>query len=263
MECKRILWCCAARIRYDDTRNCCLVVRSSKTRISHRGWTDGTEHRIKCLQVQQKDKKQRKNCENGKELKQSIASHWTVINKSCVQMAMNLCSIYIYFYGRCFSFIAKRCVVVSAINLGIQHLCRCPGSISIMPCNWRLCFTLSVIYIFILLYSIRLHALGTAHATNNNMAIILYNSLSNFFRAHIQLIECSLLVTWKHTETLDHTQSNFVRHSHFIELKRFDFEIYSYSVCFLLTCQLPLPTHFLNIYNFRNQIPLLFHCSKL
>lgn len=98
MECKRILWCCAARIRYDDTRNCCLVVRSSKTRISHRGWTDGTEHRIKCLQVQQKDKKKRKNCENGKELKQSIASHWTVINKSCVQMAMNLCSIYIYIF---------------------------------------------------------------------------------------------------------------------------------------------------------------------
>lgn len=120
-------------------------------------------------------------------------------------MAMNLCSIYIYFYGRCFSFIAKRCVVVSVINLGIQHLCRCPGSISIMPCNWRLCFTLSVIYIFILLYSIRLHVLGAAHATNNNMAIILYNSLSNFFHAHIQPIECSLLVTMLHGSIPKHS----------------------------------------------------------
>lgn len=72
------------------------------------------------------------------------------------------------------SLLSQNVLVVSAINLGIQHLCRrCPGSISIMPCNWRLCFTLSVIYIFFFLRSASdcMRVVRT-HTTNNNMAII-------------------------------------------------------------------------------------------
>lgn len=94
MQAYFVVLCCSHPIRWYKKMLSGCQIKQNKN--SHRGWTDGTEHRIKCLQVQQKDKKRRKNCENGKELKQSIASHWTVINKSCVQMAMNLCSKYIY-----------------------------------------------------------------------------------------------------------------------------------------------------------------------
>lgn len=48
---------------------------------------------------------------------------------------------------------------------------------------------------------------------------------------------------------------------HFIELNRFDSKFIPFGV-FSLTCQLPLPTYFMNMYNFRNQIPSLFCCCK-
>lgn len=79
----------------------------------------------KCLRIQvQKRAKKRPN----QRCKQSIASHWTVINKS---MCTNGHEFELQIlYGRCtrFSFngmLFYICVcVVSVINLGIQHLCR-------------------------------------------------------------------------------------------------------------------------------------------
>lgn len=192
------------------------------------------------------------------------------------------------FVGMCTS----RCVcVVSVINSGIQRLCRivcdarslcCPGSIPIMPCNWRLCFTLPVIYIF---------RLASDCMRNSPHCFILalppfrsfrhFSTISqSFCTIHCQIFPCRffsllsrahILTQWINAQAMEMLRSPSTRRvectlfllldKHFIQLIRSNRNSCVFANVPTATCNgLFASTN--RYYNFRNQIPLLLHSSQ-